>query len=125
MVACKDETICKISYDRDEKPTKVDITADVAWEYSGNKTAIERVQNKIIALKQRQQDEIYKANIVADRAVSKPDLDALVNALYNFNIVDCQSFLAVVYFLMQLKATRRQKMPRYRKSQRIALFLPY
>lgn len=123
MVACKDETICKISYDRDGKPTKVDITADVAWEYSGNKTAIERVQNKIIALKQRRQDEIYKANIVADRAVSKPDLDALVNALYNFNIVDCQSFLAVVYFLMQLKATRCQKMPRYRKSQRIALFL--
>ena len=40
MVACKDETICKISYDRDGKPTKVDITADVAWEYSGNKTAM-------------------------------------------------------------------------------------
>lgn len=123
MAACKNKPIIKISYDRDGKPIKNDVTADVAWEYSGSKPAIERVQNTIIALKQYHQDKICKANIEANKAISKPDLATLVDALYNFNIVDGQSYLAVVYFLMQLKATRYQKMPRYRKSQRIALFL--
>ena len=123
MAACKDKPIIKISYDCNNEPIKNNITADVAWEYSGCKAAIERVQNKIAALKQIRQEKIYKANIEADKVASKPDLDKLVDALYNFNIVDKQSYLAVVYFLMQLKATRNQKMPKRRKSQRIALFL--
>ena len=123
MAACKDKPIIKISYDCNNEPIKNNITADVAWEYSGCKAAIERVQNKIAALKQIRQEKIYKANIEADKIASKPDLDKLVDALYNFNIVDKQSYLAVVYFLMQLKATRNQKMPKRRKSQRIALFL--
>ena len=102
----------------------VDITKNVAWEYSGSKVAIERVQSKIVATKLLWAEQEFIANIAADKSQSKPDLDKLVDALYQFNIVDGQSYLALVYFLMQLKYTRGGKeMPKNRSDQRIALFL--
>ena len=123
IAACVGNPILNPVYEGKGKMRYEDVTADVAWEYSGSKTAIERVQNKIEFLKQDRQAKIFQKNIEADKAISKPDLDALVDALYGFNIVDGPSYLSVVYFLMQLKATRCQKMPRHRKSQRTALFL--
>lgn len=102
----------------------VDITRDVAWEYSGSKVAIERVQAKIAATKLLWAEQRFIANIATDKLQSKPDLDKLVDALYQFNIVDGSSYLALVYFLMQLKYTRgKQEMPKNRSDQRIALFL--
>ena len=120
--ACKRHPILK-KENKDGQEYTFDITTDVAWEYAGNKTAIERVQNKITAYKQYKQNKLYKAHIKADKATSQPNLDNLVDALYSFNIVDEASYLAVVYFLMQLKATRNQKMAKNRESQKIALFL--
>ena len=123
--ACKLSPITKTIYDpeKDEYST-INITKDVAWEYSGNKIAIERVQGKVEWFKQAWQQQFYNTNIAKDKPLSIPDLDKLVDALYQFNIMDGQSYLALVYFLMQLKYTRGgQEMPKHRSSQRISLFL--
>ena len=123
LKACNDKPIIKIDYDSSGVPHYQDITKDVAWEYTRDKNSIECVQEKIEYLKRSRAEKLFKANIESDKKSAKPDLEQLVEALYSFNIVDEQSYLAVVYFLMQLKATRNAEMPKNRKSQRIALFL--
>ena len=123
LEACNNKPIIKIDYDSSGFPHYQDITKDVAWEYTRDKNSIECVQEKIEYLKRSRAEKLFKANIESDKKSAKPDLEQLVEALYSFNIVDEQSYLAVVYFLMQLKATRNAEMPKNRKSQRIALFL--
>lgn len=123
LEACKDKPIIKTAYDSSGLPRYQDITQDVAWEYTRDKNSIECVQEKIAYLKQSRAEKLFNANIESDKKYAKPDLEQLVEALYPFNIVDEQGYLAVVYFLMQLKATRNAEMPKNRKSQRIALFL--
>lgn len=123
LEACKDKPIIKTDYDSSGFPHYQDITQDVAWEYTRDKNSIECVQEKIEYLKLSRAEKLFNANIESDKKSAKPDLDQLVEALYPFNIIDEQSYLAVVYFLMQLKATRNAEMPKNRKSQRIALFL--
>lgn len=125
LEACEKKRIYKPFYNKETDEFRSrDITEDVAWEYSHNKIAVERMQEKINYLKEICQQSDFKKKIAQDRPYSKPSLRKLVNALYHFNIVDGQSYLALVYFLMQLKYTRGgQEVPQYRTDQKIALFL--
>ena len=124
LEACIGKPIFKPFYNKETNEFRSrDITEDLAWEYSCNKVALERVQEKIKALTEIRQKEKFNAAIEADKEQAKPNLDKLVDSLYKLNIADGRSYLALVYFLMQVKYTRNCEMPKERKSQRVVLFL--
>ena len=49
------------------------------------------------------------SNIKKFNNIAKPDLDRLVENIYRLNIVDSDSYLGLICFLMQLRYTRDKK----------------
>ncbi len=125
LKACENKPIFKTFYNKaTDEFRSCNITEDVAWEYCRDKMALERVREKVKLLKENKDKKKFADAIEVDLRQAKPDLDKLVDALYQFNIMDGQSYLALVYFLMQLKYTRGGKeMGENRTDQKIALFL--
>lgn len=91
---------------KDDDGTERNGTARVAWNIEQKPKAIERIADKI----ERKRNELYQEqiqrNIEHAKVDSVPALDKLVDNLYRLNIVDENSYLALVCFLMQLKYSR-------------------
>lgn len=91
---------------KDDDGTERNGTARVAWNIEQKPKAIERIADKIERKKNELYQEQIQRNIEHAKVDSIPDLDKLVDNLYRLNIVDENSYLALVCFLMQLKYSR-------------------
>ncbi|MBQ6027102.1 MAG: hypothetical protein IJL21_00915 [Alphaproteobacteria bacterium] len=91
---------------KDDDGTERNGTARVAWNIEQKPKAIERIADKIERKKNELYQEQIQRNIEHAKVDSVPDLDKLVDNLYRLNIVDENSYLALVCFLMQLKYSR-------------------
>lgn len=75
-----------------------------------SKRTIDRLADKIEYTKQIQEQAKIKENIKKAEETSLPNLEMLVDNLYRLNIVDGDSYLALICFLMQLKYTRNRRL---------------
>lgn len=92
----------------DEK--SINVTSIVARTVECQKRTIDRLADKIEYTKQIQEQAKIKENIKKAEETSLPDLEMLVDNLYRLNIVDGDSYLALICFLMQLKYTRSRRL---------------
>lgn len=92
----------------DEK--SINVTSIVARTVECQKRTIDRLADKIEYTKQIQEQAKIKENIKKAEETSLPNLEMLVDNLYRLNIVDGDSYLALICFLMQLKYTRNRRL---------------
>lgn len=92
----------------DEK--SINVTSIVARTVECQKRTIDRLADKIEYTKQIQEQSKIKENIKKAEETSLPNLEMLVDNLYRLNIVDGDSYLALICFLMQLKYTRNRRL---------------
>lgn len=92
----------------DEK--SINVTSIVARTVECQKRTIDRLADKIEYTKQIQEQAKIKENIKKAEETSLPNLEILVDNLYRLNIVDGDSYLALICFLMQLKYTRNRRL---------------
>lgn len=92
----------------DEK--SINVTSIVARTVECQKRTIDRLADKIEYTKQIQEQAKIKENIKKAEETSLPNLEILVDNLYRLNIVDGDSYLALICFLMQLKYTRSRRL---------------
>lgn len=83
-----------------------DVTERIARLIECQKQTIERIATKADLCKITLRQSEIKANIAQSKVDSVPNIDVLVDNLYRLNIVDKNSYLALVCFLMQLKYSR-------------------
>lgn len=101
MDAFKDSPITIVDEDGEH-----DVTERIARLIECQKQIIERIAIKVDLRKITLKNAEVKANIVKSKVESVPNIDILVDNLYRLNIVDKNSYLALVCFLMQLKYSR-------------------
>ena len=89
---------------------KIDVTGRIAQYFEHQEKTILRVNEKIQNVKKVLEETKFKNNIEASEVNSVPNLLALVENLLKLNIVDGNSYLAFVCFLMQLKYTRNHEL---------------
>ncbi len=87
------------------------VTERVARFIECQPTTIARIAEKTELIKVELQQENFRNNIQKAQIDATPDLTKLVKNLYRLNIVDENSYLALVCFLMQLKYSRDQEIP--------------
>ena len=92
----------------DEK--SINVTSMVARTVECQKRTIDRLADKIEYTKQMQEQAKIKENIKKAEEASIPNLEILVDNLHRLNIVDGDSYLALICFLMQLKYTRNRRL---------------
>lgn len=80
-----------------------------------NKT-VERIGEKVELQKIKFKQKTWAKNIQRAELYSNPNLDILTENLYRLNIVDENSYLALVLFLMQLKHSRNNQVPENDKT---------
>ncbi len=83
-----------------------DVTARIARLIECQPRTVERIADKAELRKIDIKQEKIKENIIQAKINSVPNIDTLVENLYRLNIVDKNSYLALVCFLMQLKYSR-------------------
>ena len=86
--------------------TEYTVTPRIARLIECQPRTVDRLADKVLWEKEKYKKNIWNENIKKSKAVSIPNLDKLVENLYRLNIVDKNSYLALVCFLMQLKYTR-------------------
>lgn len=101
MNTFKDEPITIV--DEDGEHT---VTERIARLIECQPRTVERIADKAELYKTTIKQAQIKANIVQAKGNSVPNIDTLVDNLYRLNIVDKNSHLALVCFLMQLKYSR-------------------
>lgn len=111
LKAFKDEPIMHEEDDDNGEKQKKDVTKNVASYIETHPADIKRIAAKILFKSEQYEQSEYAINIKKAKAAEKPDLDNLVDNLYQLNIVDKNSYLALVCFLMQLRYTRDAKFP--------------
>lgn len=82
------------------------VTERVARFIECQPTTIARIAEKTELIKVELQQDAFRRNIEKAQVDAAPDLTKLVKNLYRLNIVDENSYLALVCFLMQLKYSR-------------------
>ena len=101
MNTFKDEPITIV--DEDGEHT---VTERIARLIECQPRTVERIADKAELYKTTIKQAQIKANIMQAKANSVPNIDNLVSNLLRLNIVDKNSYLALVCFLMQLKYSR-------------------
>lgn len=91
------------------KVSTKNITLKVARTIECNPRTIERIAAKIEYATEELNKRKFNTNIQNALNDSCPDLCKLVDNLYQLNIVDASSYLALICFLMQLKYLRNNK----------------
>lgn len=82
------------------------VTERVARQIECQPRTIERIAEKAKLAKKELEQKNHEKNIKKAEISSVPDIDKLIENLYRLNIVDGDSYMALVCFLMQLKYTR-------------------
>ncbi len=107
MEAFKNDPIMQIEKDKvTGEESEHNVTARIARYIECQKSVVERIAEKIELEKTLQRRIMRKKNIQKAKMDTNPDLEKLVDNLYQLNIVDEHSYLALVCFLMQLKYSR-------------------
>lgn len=83
-----------------------DVTARIARLIECHPRTVDRIADKIELKKIEVNCDRIQQNIQRAKNDSKPDIEILLDNLYRLNIVDENSYLALVCFLMQLKYSR-------------------
>lgn len=103
----KDHPIKQKSFSEDTgKMSTTNITLKVARAIECSPHTVDRIAAKVEYAKDKLNKRKFELNIQNAANDYCPDLDKLVDNLYQLNIVDEQSYLALVCFLMQLKYSR-------------------
>lgn len=92
------------------------ITSRIATLIERQPKTIDRIADKVERKKAEIQREIYDQNIAKAKESACPDIHKLVDNLYRLNLVDKNSYLALVCFLMQLKYSRDNEIAEDDKS---------
>ena len=82
------------------------VTPRIARYIECQPRTIERIVAKVDLYKRKLQTNLYECNIAKAKIDTHPDINKLVENLYRLNIVDGNSYLGLVCFLMQLKYSR-------------------
>ena len=107
MEAFKDEEVLIGKYNEEtDKLDTIDGKVKTAQYFEHQEKTIFRVNEKSKIVKKSLEQETYKNNIKLAEDVSVPNLIDLVENLHKLNIVDAESYLAFICFLMQLKYSR-------------------
>lgn len=88
-----------------------DVTERIARLIECQPRTIERIVDKAELKKLEFDKKQIQTNIQNAKLDSAPDINTLVASLYRLNIVDKNSYLALVCFLMQLKYSRDNEIP--------------
>lgn len=88
-----------------------DITERIARLIECQPRTVERIADKAELKKLDFDKEQIEINIQNAKLDSAPDINTLVASLYRLNIVDKNSYLALVCFFMQLKYSRDNEIP--------------
>lgn len=106
MNTFKDEPITIV--DEDGERT---VTERIARLVECQPRTVERIADKAELKKIEFDKKQIQTNIQNAKLDSSPDINTLVASLYRLNIVDKNSYLALVCFLMQLKYSRDNEIP--------------
>ena len=106
MNTFKDEPITIV--DEDGERT---VTERIARLIECQPRTVERIADKAELKKIEFDKKQIQTNIQYAKLDSSPDINTLVASLYRLNIVDKNSYLALVCFLMQLKYSRDNEIP--------------
>ncbi|MBR1604575.1 MAG: hypothetical protein IJ660_00525 [Alphaproteobacteria bacterium] len=110
METFKMKPIIHKTYNRETgEETVHNVTERIARLIEYRPRDIERIAEKTDLARIDIQKKIYKQNTQKAEISSHPDIDKLVDNLYRLNIVDGDSYLALICFLMQLKHTRNHE----------------
>lgn len=110
MDAFKDTPIIYKVYNKNTRcDDEHDVTHRVARLIECQNNIVERIADKVDLYKRKVNEEMWAKNIQNAGSAFCPNLDKLVDNLYKLNIVDGQSYLAFVCFLMQLVHSRMQE----------------
>lgn len=90
---------------------KIDVTTRVARLIEYQPRTIERIAARAELKKSEIEKEKWQKNIEKANIDSSPNIEMLVDNLYRLNIVDKNSYLGFVCFLMQLKYSRDKEIP--------------
>ena len=90
---------------------KIDVTTRVARLIEYQPKTIERIAARVELKKSEIEKEKWQKNIEKSNNDSSPNIETLVDNLYRLNIVDKNSYLGFVCFLMQLKYSRDKEIP--------------
>ena len=112
MRAFKENPVLYISIDRiTGEKENVDVSSRIARFIEFNKGTIERIAAKAEIKQSEIKKETWQKNIEKANIDSSPNIETLVDNLYRLNIVDRNSYLGLVCFLMQLKYSRDKEIP--------------
>lgn len=113
----KDEPIIYKTLERETgKEVEHIVTRQVARLVECQNRTVERIGEKIELQKIKFKQKTWAKNIQRAELYSNPNLDILTENLYRLNIVDENSYLALVLFLMQLKHSRNNQVPENDKT---------
>ena len=113
----KDEPIIYKTQDRETgKEVEHVVTRQVARLVECQNRTVERIGEKVELQKIKFKQKTWDKNIQRAELYSNPNLDILTENLYRLNIVDENSYLALILFLMQLKHSRNNQVPENDKT---------
>jgi len=109
MAAFKDNPIIIEKEREDGQTEKVNMTFKVARQIECNIDTVFRIAKLVTLTKKEMKEQECQEKAKAAKDLENPNLDALVDNLYRLNIVDRESYLSLICFLMQLRYTRLHK----------------
>ena len=109
MAAFKDNPIIIEKEREDGQTEKVNMTFKVARQIECNIDTVFRIAKLVTLTKKEMKKQECQEKAKAAKDLENPNLDALVDNLYRLNIVDRESYLSLICFLMQLRYTRLHK----------------
>lgn len=96
--------------------TKHTVTDRIARTIECQIRMVERISEKAALKKINLERDKWNNNIAKAELANSPNIEKLVDNLYKLNIVDGDSYLALICFLMQLKYTRNNLIPENDKT---------
>ena len=113
----KDQPITYLSRDNvTGEETKHTVTDRIARTIECQIRMVERINEKAALKKINLERDKWNNNIAKAELANSPNIEKLVDNLYKLNIVDGDSYLALICFLMQLKYTRNNLIPENDKT---------
>lgn len=109
MAAFKDNPIIIEKEREDGQTEKINMTFKVARQIECNIDTVFRIAKLVTLTKKEMKSQECQEKAKAAQELYNPNLDTLVDNLYRLNIVDKESYLSLVCFLMQLRYTRLHK----------------
>ena len=109
MATFKDCPIMIEKKREDGETEEINMTFKVARQIECSIDAVYRIAKEAALKKKELEANKWQEKAKAAKDLENPNLDTLVDNLYRLNIVDRESYLSLICFLMQLRYTRLNK----------------